>query len=35
MHVLALEYYDKAYLAQVQQPSPPQPASSPNIIQRQ
>ena len=35
MHILALAYYDKAYLAQVQDASPPQPTSSPNIIQRQ
>jgi hypothetical protein len=35
MHILALAYYDKAYLAQVQDASPPQPTNSPDIIQRQ
>lgn len=35
MHILALEHYDKAYLAQVREASPPQPTSSPNIIQWQ
>jgi len=35
MHILALAYYDKAYLAQVQDASPPQPTSPPSIIQRQ
>ncbi|MDA9492020.1 hypothetical protein [Bradyrhizobium sp. CCBAU 11361] len=35
MHILALEYYDKAYLAQVQEALPAQPSKSPDIIQRQ
>ena len=35
MHILALAYYDKAYLAQVQDASPPQPTNSPDLIQRQ
>jgi len=35
MHILALTYYDKAYLAQVQDASPPQPTNSPDLIQRQ
>lgn len=35
MHILALEYYDKAYLAEVREASPPQPTNSLNIIQRQ
>jgi hypothetical protein len=35
MHILALQYYDKAYLAQVREASPPQPTSSLTIIQKQ
>ena len=35
MHILALGYYDKAYLAQVREAASSQPTSSSDIIQRQ
>jgi hypothetical protein len=33
MHILALDYFDKAYRAQVREAPPPHPTSSSNIIQ--